>query len=98
MAIVVEEEKTNGNLMTLIGWLGIVVIIIIAAYYIFFAAPELVIISPSGGLSEIAPIANLNLDPSQVTGGTLFRALQSPIPPLNPAIPAPGRPNPFLAP
>lgn len=98
MAILVEEEKSNSNLISLIGWAGLFIIVVVAAYYIFFAAPQLVIIPPSGGLSEIAPIANLNLNPGQVTSSTLFQSLQSPIPPLNPAVPAPGRSNPFLSP
>jgi hypothetical protein len=98
MAIIVEEEKKRTNIAGLLGWLGILIVIAVAVYYVFFAAPELVIIQPSGSLSSIAPIANISLNPTDITNSPSFQALHATIPPLNPAVPAPGRSDPFLTP
>lgn len=98
MAIIVEEEKKRTNIIGIAGWFAILVVMVVAVYYIFFAAPQLVIIAPSGTLGAIAPIATINLNPTDITNSPEFQALKATIPPINPAIPAPGRSDPFLAP
>jgi len=98
MAIIVEEEKKRTNVVGLLGWIGIIVFVLVAAYYIFFAAPQLVAIQPSGSLGAIAPIANINLNPTDITNSPVFQSLQSTIPPINPSSTISGRSNPFVAP
>jgi len=97
MAIIVNEEKSRTNLISLLGWLGILAAVGAAVYYIFFAAPELVIIAPSGNLGAIAPIASITIHPEDVINSPAFQALQAQIPPPSATGPALiGRTNPFL--
>lgn len=100
MAIIIEERKSRASLVRLIGWLAVIVIIGVAAYYIFFAAPQLVIVSPSGGLQSIAPISQVTLHPEDVLNSPAFQSLKIPAFPLpSPQGPAAvGRVNPFVSP
>jgi hypothetical protein len=99
MAIVVEEGKKSANVMGLLGWLVVFVVIGCSIYYIFFAAPQLVVIPPTGNLSTIAPITQLNLNPQQVIGSPAFTALTSTIVLPTPQAPVSvGRPDPFIVP
>ncbi len=85
--------------MGILGWVGFLVVIIATIYYVFFAAPQLITITPTAGLSAIAPIANVNLNPEDVINSKVFQGLHSPIPAPSPAGPAGvGRVNPFIAP
>jgi len=100
MAIIVEDEQKSGsNLIRLLAWVGLLAVILIAIYYVFFSAPQLVIIPPSGNLSTIAPIANVNLNAQDVVNSPGFQSLHSSIPLPSPQGPASvGRPNPFVSP
>jgi hypothetical protein len=98
MAIVIEEEKSKSHLASLLGWLIILGIIVAAVYYVFFAAPELVIITPSGNLSAIAPIVQNNLQPSDVLQSPAFKLLKPPPGSVQVSTSTGGRPNPFIAP
>jgi len=100
MAIVVEEERNNTNgLIRIIGWIVVFVVLAMSAYYIFFAAPELVVITPTGALSNIAPIVQVNLNPETVIKSSAFQALQPSSVSVTTSTGAPaGRPNPFIAP
>ena len=100
MAIIVEEEKSKVNLVSLGGWLGIVVLIGVIVYYVFFAAPELVVIAPPASFQAITPISGANLHPEDVLNSQAFTTLKPPPFPLpTPQGPTPvGRPDPFLFP
>ena len=99
MAIIVTEEKNRTNMLRIVGWLGILAVIGASIYYIFFAAPELVIIAPSTSLSQIAPIAQINIHPEDVLNSAAFQSLSSPIAQPTPSGPVSvGRTSPFIAP
>ena len=100
MAIVVEEEKSRVNIVSLLGWLSVIAVIGVAIYYIFFVTPESVIIPPPAGFQNITPIAQVTLHPEDVLNSPSFVSLQSPSFPLpTPQGPAGvGRSDPFLAP
>lgn len=100
MAIVIEEERSRVNIMSILGWLVVTVMIATTVYYVFFAAPDLVIITPSGDFQNIAPIAQISLHPEDVLNSPAFQALKAPpfaLPtPQGPA--AVGRQNPLVSP
>lgn len=99
MAIVVEEGEKRTNLLGIIGWLVFLGIVAAAIYYVFFAQPELVVITSSGNLSTIAPIANTSIHPDSVIKSSAFQSLTSTVPLPTPQGPAAvGRTNPFVAP
>ena len=64
MAIIIEENEKKGNIFGIVGWIVFLAIAVGAIYYIFFAQPQLVVIPAAGGLSEVAPIAQLSLQPA----------------------------------
>ena len=39
MAIVVEEQRTNGGMLTIFLWLAVMAVIGAGLYYLFFKAP-----------------------------------------------------------
>jgi hypothetical protein len=98
MAIIIEENKNKVDGVRLLGWLGIIIVIGAAIYYLFFAAPEAVVISPPANFTEIAPLAQVNLNPEDVLNSAAYTALKAP--PF--ALPTPqgpasvGRPDPFV--
>lgn len=100
MAIIVEEEKSNINLVRIAAWGTIIVIICVAAYYILFASPELIVISPPAGFERIAPVSQFKLQPEEVLNSPAYQILKAPSFPLpTPTGPAAvGRLNPFIAP
>lgn len=99
MAIIVEEGEKKTNIFGIAAWLVFLVIVAGAVYYIFFAQPQLVVIPATGTLNNIAPIAQLSLNPQNVVDGAAFQALHSTITLPTPQGPVSvGRPNPFIAP
>ena len=99
MAIIVEEGEKKNNIFGIAGWLVFLVIAGAAVYYVFFAKPELVTISATGNLGEIAPITQVALHPETVVQGAAFQALTSTVPLPSPSGPFPvGRTDPFIAP
>lgn len=100
MAIIIEEERSKTNLVSLLGWSAIVIILLVATYYIFFAAPDLVNIAPPANFQNITPLAQISLAPEEVLTSPAFQALEPPSFPLpTPQGPAAvGRANPFIAP
>ena len=98
MAIIIEEERHTSEVFRLAAWFVILLILAVAIYYIFFTAPELVVIPPSGNLSNIAPIADSPLTADDVVNSPAFQALRkATIPPVSSSTEG-GRTNPFIAP
>jgi hypothetical protein len=99
MAIIIEEEKKTSSLLAVAGWLAILIMIAVAAYYIFFVSPEAAIILPSAGLTNIAPISQVNLNAGNIVNGAQFQSLKQYISPTSTfgSVPV-GRSNPFISP
>ena len=99
MAIVIEEEKSNTNIMGIAGWLVFLAIIAVAAYYILFAPAPSVVIVPPANLASIAPLSQITLNPQSVTTNQLFQSLQQYVPSSTAQGPAAvGRANPLVPP
>jgi hypothetical protein len=99
MAIVVEEGEKRPSILGFAGWFVFLLIAAAAVYYIFFAQPQLVAIPATGNLGTIAPLTQLQLDPTSVIQAPAFEALTSTIALPTPQGPAGvGRPNPFVSP
>lgn len=99
MAIIVETEKKNSNILAFFGWLVILAIIVAAIYYIFFATPPSEAILPSGALQgvEALPVATVN--PQNLLNDQGFRSLEQYVGEPTSTGPVPvGRQNPFIAP
>lgn len=100
MAIVVEEERSRVNIVSLAGWVVVIGVVAVAAYFLFFAAPQLVAITPPADYQDISPAVGFTLQPQDVLNSAAFQALTPPSFPLpTPQGPASvGRTNPFIAP
>ncbi len=99
MAIVVEEEKRQSHIFSIVGWLAFLAVAAAGVYYIFFAAPESVTLPASGGLSVLAPLTQSAVQPQDVENSAALQALHTTI--VSPTSTGPtsvGRQNPFLAP
>jgi hypothetical protein len=96
MAIIVEEEKNNGNLTSWLGLILIFFIVVAAAYYLFFVTPAPAVITPPAGFADITPIAQVTFDPTTVLNNPTFQGLKQTIPePTSTGPGAVGKPNPF---
>ncbi len=97
MAILVTEEgERKIDVISIVMWLSLLTLVGVAAYFIFFKRPDLVQIASPSDYQNIDPLANVSLDPTQVTNSDAFQSLQQYVP-----LPAPaetGRENPFIAP
>ena len=95
MAIVVEEHRSNGGLLTVLLWAAVMVAVAVGLYYLFFKAPTLIEIKASGSFKNIQELSRINLDPKEVKDNAVFKSLNPYINTQN--IPTPtGRSNPFL--
>lgn len=93
MAIVIEEEKNQTNIIGIVTWLVVILVVGIAAYYIFFARPQLVEMVAPSAFQNINTISKINLNPEEVVNSKLFQSLK-----LYVSLPVPGsagRSNPF---
>jgi hypothetical protein len=99
MAIIIEEEKSTSNLLTIAGWLVILIIIGIATYYIFFVSPVPAIILPSAGLTNIMPISQTDLNAQNIANSAEFLSLKQYVLPTSTfGSVSVGRSNPFASP
>ena len=99
MAIIVETEKKNSNILAFFGWLVVFGIIIAAIYYIFFVAPPSATILPTGTLQSVEALPVATVNPQNLTGSEQFQALKQYIgQPTSTGPVSVGRPNPFVAP
>ena len=99
MAIIVETEKKNSNILTFFGWLIVVAIIIAAAYYIFFVTPPPASITPAGSLQGVEALPAATVNPQTLLNDQEFQSLQQYVGEPTSTGPVPvGRANPFIAP
>lgn len=99
MAIVIEEDKGTSHSPAILGWVVIIGVLVAAGYYLFLAPPPTVDITPPSNYATIAPIAQINFDPSRLVNSPAFQALTSSIAEPTSTGPAGvGRQNPFVAP
>jgi hypothetical protein len=97
MAIIVEEERAQSNFSNVIGWIIIALIAALAAYFVFFAPAPEGTFTPPAAFEVIAPVAQINFDPSTVTSNPNFQSLKQYVAEPTSTGPAPvGREDPFI--
>jgi hypothetical protein len=99
MAILIEEEKKSSSISALLGWVIVAGMILASVYYVFFAPAPTVVVPPPPNYAAIAPMAQINLNPSGLLSSQGFQALKTYVAePSSTGPAAVGRPNPFIAP
>lgn len=94
MAIVVEEEKSKSNIVSILMWLVIIGVVIYLAYYLFFAHPEKIDLNLPVSVSSTTELVNISISPDQVLGSDKFKALTPSEPASSTAMT--GKTNPFM--
>lgn len=95
MAIVIQQEKNNGNWLFIFSVLFIFAIIGISAYYVFFEKPEAIERVIPQQLQTISELEKLNLDPNDLLKDQRFSGLQKSIQLNIPDSSTVGKANPF---
>jgi hypothetical protein len=99
MAIIVETEKKNSNILAFFGWFVVIGIIVAAAYYIFFVTPPSAVILPAGSLQGVKSLPAATTDPQKLLTSQEFGSLQQYVAEPTSTGPVPvGRQDPFVAP
>lgn len=98
MAIIIEEEKNSSkNTPAVLGWIIIIVVVLVAGYFIYLAPPPSVVVKPPANFEKIAPIAQINFDPTTLVNSAPFQSLKEYI--SEPTSTGPvgvGKANPFI--
>lgn len=76
MAIIVQEEKTPINWLSVISWASVIGIVFISGYYLFFVQPPLVEFVLPIKLSETATLAKIKFDPSFLIESEIYKVLE----------------------
>jgi hypothetical protein len=99
MAIIVEQEKKNTHIFSLVGWIVFLVVAAASVYYIFFAPAPAVVPSAAGNLSAIAPLTQSKIQPQDVENNATLKALHTTVAvPTSTGPASVTRQNPFIAP
>ncbi|MEK7187816.1 MAG: hypothetical protein AAB691_03145 [Patescibacteria group bacterium] len=93
MAIVVEEERDQGSVIVLIGWLVIIVTIILAVYLIFFKNPEIINTVGPASFRQTVQVAQIELN-TKVFQNPAFTTRTTYVQPPGEGVV--GKDNPFL--
>ena len=94
MAIVVEEKRGSGGILSFLIWLVVLALVLAGAYYLFFKKQDLIPVPPPANFEQAMQISQLEIDPQAVLSGAKFKSLQNFVTPSEAR--QVGRSNPFL--
>jgi hypothetical protein len=95
MAIVIEEEKNQNNIIAIAMYLVFLVIIGAVLYYIFFKQPTLIEVAVPESFENTAQLSRIELNPRDVVADEKFQSLKQYVTPPSPG--NVGRANPFIS-
>ena len=74
MAIVVEQEKRQGDLLLLVGWLAVIVVILITIFFLFFKKPESLPFPLPAEFQRTDQVSRIIIDPDPVINNSKFKS------------------------
>ena len=96
MAIEVQQDKKNVNILNVLMGVVIVGVLFAGVYFFLFRRPEYIEVVLPGELQDLDRISNIQFQPDRVFESLKYKVLQPHGGVVNP--PPPGRRNPFERP